>query len=125
MSQTMERPETVSRSETAESVDMWLSEFQNALSERDVDRAAGMFATSASGATSSPSPGTSSPSRAPPGRATCSTPRWTATDPTGFARTEEPTEADGVIEAWLEFETAVGRGQRPPAAHGTARPGRC
>src|SRR5262249_17459679 len=34
-----------------------------------------------------------------------------ATDPSGFATTEPPTaSADGVIEAWIRFETAVGRG---------------
>jgi putative flavoprotein involved in K+ transport len=30
--------------------------------------------------------------------------------PRGFATTAEPTEADGVIDAWIEFETEVGRG---------------
>jgi putative flavoprotein involved in K+ transport len=29
----------------------------------------------------------------------------------GFHLTEEPTEADGVTEAWIAFETAVGRGR--------------
>ncbi|MEV4349177.1 NAD(P)/FAD-dependent oxidoreductase [Actinoplanes sp. NPDC049596] len=31
-------------------------------------------------------------------------------DPDNFELTEEPTEADGVIDAWIRFETAVGRG---------------
>ncbi len=30
--------------------------------------------------------------------------------PTGWRTTEEPSEADGVTEAWIAFETAVGRG---------------
>ena len=33
------------------------------------------------------------------------------TDPTGFRTSEEPTEDDGVVSAWIEFETAVGRGR--------------
>ena len=33
------------------------------------------------------------------------------TRPRGWRVTEEPTEADGVIEAWVEFETETGRGQ--------------
>ncbi len=33
------------------------------------------------------------------------------TAPHGFRATEEPAEADGVTEAWIEFETAVGRGR--------------
>ena len=31
--------------------------------------------------------------------------------PTGWHTTEEPAEAGGVTEAWIEFETAVGRGK--------------
>ena len=31
--------------------------------------------------------------------------------PHGFRTTEPPTETEGVIEAWIEFETAVGRGR--------------
>ncbi|XVU28500.1 NAD(P)-binding domain-containing protein [Actinoplanes sp. CA-054009] len=30
--------------------------------------------------------------------------------PSGFALTEEPTETDGVTDAWIRFETATGRG---------------
>ncbi|XVV15661.1 flavin-containing monooxygenase [Actinoplanes sp. CA-131856] len=30
--------------------------------------------------------------------------------PSGFALAEEPVEADGVVEAWIRFETATGRG---------------
>src|ERR1700682_987315 len=32
------------------------------------------------------------------------------TEPSGWHTTEEATETDGVTEAWLAFETAVGRG---------------
>jgi putative flavoprotein involved in K+ transport len=32
------------------------------------------------------------------------------TKPSGWRTTETPTEADGVIDAWIAFETAVGRG---------------
>ena len=33
------------------------------------------------------------------------------TDPSGFHTSEPPDEADGVTSAWIEFETAVGRGR--------------
>ncbi|HEY3727823.1 MAG TPA: NAD(P)/FAD-dependent oxidoreductase [Solirubrobacteraceae bacterium] len=33
------------------------------------------------------------------------------TKPQGWRTTEEPTEADGVIDAWIGFETAAGRGR--------------
>ncbi len=37
--------------------------------------------------------------------------RWRRRAPRDFRASEPPAEADGVIEAWLEFETAVGRGR--------------
>src|SRR5215210_3682666 len=33
------------------------------------------------------------------------------TGPRGFHTTEEPAEAEGVTEAWIEFETEAGRGR--------------
>lgn len=33
------------------------------------------------------------------------------TDPSGFRTTDTPTEDDGVVSAWIAFETAVGRGE--------------
>ena len=57
------------------------------------------------------SPGTSRPSRARDGVADLLRATLDPTDPSGFHTTEEPTEADGVAEAWIGFETAVGRGR--------------
>ena len=65
----------------------------------------------ASGATWSRSPGTSRPSRTPTASPTCSAATLDQTDPTGFRTAEPPDEADGVTTAWIEFETAVGRGR--------------
>ena len=42
---------------------------------------------------------------------TCSTTTLAHTKPRGWRTTEPPTEADGVTEAWIEFETEVGRGR--------------
>src|SRR5829696_5596698 len=64
--------------------DAWLADFSDALAARDVDRAAGMFADHSF---------------------------WR--DLIAFSWnivTVEPTEADGVTEAWIQFETAIGRG---------------
>ena len=36
--------------------------------------------------------------------------RSSGVDPSGFATSEPPAEADGVTTAWITFETAVGRG---------------
>ena len=71
---------------------------------------------SATGATWSRSPGTSPPSRAGTASPTCSAARSSARHPSGFATTEPPDEADGVVTAWFSFETAVGRGNGPAAA---------
>ena len=47
------------------------------------------------------------------------------TKPRGWHTVEPPTEADGIADAWIEFETEVGPRPRPPAAARTARRGRC
>ena len=65
----------------------------------------------ATGATSSRSPGTSRRSRAARGSRTCSSTRSAHAQPRGWHTTEEPTTADGVTDAWIEFETEVGRGK--------------
>ena len=66
--------------------------------------------TTATGATSSPSRGTSRPSRGRRASRTCSRRRSRSAKPRGFATTEPPAEAEGVTEAWFEFETETGRG---------------
>ena len=64
----------------------------------------------ATGATSSPSRGTSRPSRARRASPTWSSTRPGTTGAHGFHVTEPAAEADGVTEAWIAFETEVGRG---------------
>ena len=46
-----------------------------------------------------------------PGSRTCCSETLERTDPSGFRTAEPPDEADGVTTAWIEFETAVGRGR--------------
>ena len=89
----------------------WLARFEQALAaRRRRGRGRAVRRRQLSGATSSPSPGTSRPSRAAgdPGHARAHA-RRTCSRAAG-ATTEPPTEADGVTEAWIAFETAVGRG---------------
>ncbi len=100
------------------SVDQWLGSFEEALASGDAcGRGRSCSPTSATGATSSPSPGTSRPSRAGTRCGTCSTPRSTRVQPQrlGPRRGRRPT-ADGVTEAWITFETDVGRGYGLSAA---------
>ncbi len=94
-------------------VESWLADFQAALTARDVDAAVELFAptcfwrdliaftwniTTAEGQDAVRARLTEVLDRV---------------DPTGFRVTEgeEPTGADGVDEAWIHFETAVGRGR--------------
>ena len=42
-----------------------------------------------------------------------------------FRATEPPAEADGIVEAWLEFETQAGRGTGVISGSWTAWRGRC
>ncbi|GHE08804.1 NAD(P)/FAD-dependent oxidoreductase [Klenkia taihuensis] len=109
MTQTLERPTDT----PAGRVESWLADFQAALTARDVDAAVELFAptcfwrdliaftwniTTAEGQDAVRARLTEVLDRV---------------DPTGFRVTEgeEPTGADGVDEAWIHFETAVGRGR--------------
>jgi putative flavoprotein involved in K+ transport len=101
---------TATRTEAGRQVDAWLSGFEDALADRDPERAAALFAAESywrdlvaftwNITTVEGHAGVTDLLRA----------TLEATDPTGFHATEEPTEADGVTEAWIAFETAVGRG---------------
>src|SRR5258708_1048020 len=97
-------------SPAASAVSAWLGAFQQALTARDADAAAALFADESywrdivsftwNITTVEGSGGVADMLRA----------TLDDVDPVGFRVTEEPAEADGVITAWLAFETRVGRG---------------
>ena len=102
------RPTTA---EPAAQVDAWLAEFEDALTARDVDRAAAMFGTDGLWRDLVAFTWNITTVEGPDGvrellRATLDT-----TAPRGFTATEVPTEAGGTTTALIEFETAVGRGR--------------
>jgi putative flavoprotein involved in K+ transport len=102
MTQTMDR--------TARArVDTWLGQFEAALKARDVDAAAGMFATDSYWRDLVAFTWNIKTVEGREGVADLLSACLDGTDPENFRTTEEPTEADGVVEAWLEFETAAGR----------------
>ncbi len=109
MTSTLDR--TRERSAAAETVDTWLAAFQDALTARDVDRAASMFLAQGFWRDLVSFTWNIKTVEGPDGVADLLRATLDGTDPTGFRTTEEPAEADGVTEAWLEFETAVGRGR--------------
>jgi putative flavoprotein involved in K+ transport len=98
------------RSAAGAHVDAWLSDFSAALAARDVERAAGMFAAESFWRDLIAFTWNITTVEGPAGVADLLRGTVERTDPSGWRTTEEPAEAGGVTEAWIEFETAVGRG---------------
>ena len=90
-------------------VDAWLADFESALKARDVGKAAGMFATGSFWRDLVSFTWNIKTVEGPEGVADMLNATLDQADPSGFHTSEEPTEADGVTEAWIEFETATGR----------------
>ncbi|HYO19646.1 MAG TPA: NAD(P)/FAD-dependent oxidoreductase, partial [Dermatophilaceae bacterium] len=110
MTQTLDRNEAKApQSGPQIRVDAWLADFEAALSARDVDRAAGMFATDSFWRDLVSFTWNITTVEGRDGVAHMLRSRLDDTDPSGFRTSEEPTEAGGVTEAWIEFETATGR----------------
>ncbi|AIJ24519.1 NAD(P)/FAD-dependent oxidoreductase [Amycolatopsis methanolica] len=109
MTQTIDR-EAPARSPQAR-VDAWLERFEAALAARDVEAAAGMFAVESFWRDLVAFTWNIKTVEGREGVADMLSACLDGTDPSGFRTTETPTEADGVVEAWLEFETATGRGK--------------
>ncbi|MEU8821250.1 NAD(P)/FAD-dependent oxidoreductase [Actinoplanes sp. NPDC048796] len=91
-------------------VDDWLEAFERALRERDVRGAADLFAPESFWRDLVAFTWNITTVEGRDGAADMLGETLAGADPRGFALTEEPTEADGVIEAWIRFETATGRG---------------
>ncbi|GAA4471275.1 NAD(P)/FAD-dependent oxidoreductase [Rhodococcus olei] len=92
-------------------VDAWLAAFETALAARDVEAAAGLFATDSFWRDLVAFTWNIKTVEGRDGIADMLWSRLGDTDPSGFRTTEEPTEADGVVSAWISFETAAGRGE--------------
>ncbi len=97
-----------------ERVDTWLADFEAALADRDIDRVVGKFATDSFWRDLVAFTWNIKTLEGPGAVAQMLTARLTDTDPSGFRTREAPTEdIDGdqiVTSAFIEFETAVGRG---------------
>jgi putative flavoprotein involved in K+ transport len=107
VSQTVDRP----RTDAGTRVDTWLSEFAEALSANDADRVAGLFAAESYWRDLVSFTWNLITVEGPAGAADLvRSDAARGVTPVTFEVTGEPTEAGGVTEAWLTFETAVGRG---------------
>ncbi|HEY2192724.1 MAG TPA: NAD(P)/FAD-dependent oxidoreductase [Actinomycetospora sp.] len=106
MTQTLDRP----GSDVGARVEQWVSSFQEALSARDVDRAVSLFADECYWRDLVSFTWNIKTVEGKDEVADLLRSVLDGIDPTGFAVSGEATGADGVDEAWLRFETAVGRG---------------
>ncbi|WP_214405689.1 flavin-containing monooxygenase [Pseudonocardia lacus] len=108
MTQTLDPAATTS---PAQRVDRWLADFEAALTARDVERAAGLFAPTCFWRDLIAFTWNLKTVEGRDGVTDLLANVLDTVDPSGFRATEEPTEAGGVTEAWIEFETGVGRGR--------------
>ncbi|GLY66821.1 flavin-containing monooxygenase [Amycolatopsis taiwanensis] len=90
-------------------VDAWLARFEAALAARDIQAAAGLFAVDSFWRDLVAFTWNIKTVEGREGVAHLLTACLDSAAPTGFRTTETPTEADGITEAWIEFETATGR----------------
>jgi len=113
MSQTLDQPRPASPEPDAADahVTAWLADFESALAERDVEQAAAMFATTSYWRDLVSFSWNITTVEGRDGVADLLRATLDSTDPRGFVVTEPPEEAGGVTSAWIEFETAVGRGR--------------
>ncbi|WP_138734012.1 NAD(P)/FAD-dependent oxidoreductase [Modestobacter excelsi] len=113
MTQTLDPTDTQSTAadDPAGRVSAWLEAFQSALTARDVDRAAELFAPTCFWRDLVAFSWNITTAEGQDGVRDLLQATLDTTDPQGFRAAEPPAAADGVDEAWIEFETAVGRGR--------------
>jgi len=96
--------------QTLTTTDQWLAEFGEALEQGDIDRAVEMFGEQSFWRDLVAFSWNIVTVEGRAGVRSLLEGTLETTRPTGWRTTEEPTEADGITTAWIEFETAVGRG---------------
>jgi putative flavoprotein involved in K+ transport len=113
MTQTLDPTDTATAPDDtpAGRVQAWLARFQSALTARDVDRVVELFAPTCFWRDLVSFTWNITTAEGQDEVRALLTETLDRTDPTGFRVAEPPAGADGVDEAWLEFETAVGRGR--------------
>jgi putative flavoprotein involved in K+ transport len=93
-----------------ERVDAWLADFEAALAARDINRVVGKFAVDSFWRDLIAFTWNIKTVEGRDGIADMLTARLADTDPSGFRTREAPTAAGETTSAFIEFETAVGRG---------------
>ncbi|WP_164702656.1 NAD(P)/FAD-dependent oxidoreductase [Modestobacter sp. KNN46-3] len=113
MTQTLDPTDTTTpdADDPGSRVGAWLEEFQSALTARDVDRVAELFAPTCFWRDLVAFSWNITTVEGRDGVRDLLQATLDHTDPQDFRATEPATGADGVDEAWIAFETAVGRGR--------------
>jgi putative flavoprotein involved in K+ transport len=93
-----------------ERVDAWLTDFEHALATRDIDRAVGKFAVDSFWRDLVAFTWNLKTLEGREAIGDMLENRLAGTDPSGFRTRETPTEDGDITTAFIEFETAVGRG---------------
>ncbi|UTM37505.1 NAD(P)/FAD-dependent oxidoreductase [Rhodococcus pyridinivorans] len=110
MTDTLDKPTTSGTATPDERVDAWLQAFETALAQRDVDAAVGLFGTDSFWRDLVAFTWNLKTVEGREGVSDMLHARLADTDPSGFRTTEPASDDDGVLSAWIAFETAVGRG---------------
>ncbi|MCX2729838.1 NAD(P)/FAD-dependent oxidoreductase [Saccharopolyspora sp. NFXS83] len=108
MSQTLQTTTATSARDRAQA---WLAEFEAALTARDAERAANLFATTSFWRDLVAFTWNLKTVENRDGVADLLRATMDAADAREFRVTEEPAESDGIVEAWFGFDTAAGRGE--------------
>jgi len=110
MTDMLEQPANTGSATPDQRVDAWLEAFGTALTRRDVDAVAGLFGADSFWRDLVAFTWNIKTVEGREGVADMLHARLADTDPSGFRATEPASEEDGVVGAWIAFETAVGRG---------------
>ena len=111
MTQTLEPPTAVEQDVPTARAQQWLDDFSAALTAGDVETAAAMFAPSSFWRDLVSFSWNLTTVEGRDGVRELLEGTLATTRPSGFVVAGPATEADGVTEAWFDFETAVGRGR--------------
>ncbi|MGJ6121582.1 NAD(P)/FAD-dependent oxidoreductase [Mycolicibacterium sp. Y3] len=110
MTQTVELPDAPPTLSPQERVDAWLADFEHALATRDIERAVGKFAVDSFWRDLVSFTWNLKTLEGRDAIGEMLENRLAGTDPSGFRTRETPTQDGEVTTAFIEFETAVGRG---------------
>ena len=110
MTQTIDAPINTAQLSPQERMDAWLADFEAALAVRDIDRAVGKFATDSFWRDLVAFTWNIKTVEGRDGIADMLTARLAGTDPSGFRTREAPSQDGDITSAFIEFETAAGRG---------------